>query len=433
MTDGALSPARAAARTDAFMEKLRHLTTSSLALATLLLGGIIAAPSPALAQLTEVEPNDQCTIAQDLGAATLPFSLLGSLDSTPDVPDIDFFRFTGAPGDRVRVDLQGASSGKGTLGDPFLGVFDSGCNLIAVVDDGGIGVDSRVTLTIPADGIVVLAATVCCDSSFIGGGVGSYELAVAQIAEISSISGRIVDAVTAQPLPGNTEPFAFVRLLRCDDAGCNDVNSQPADGEGRFRFEQDFSGQPLEVGTFQVLATADEYQQGQTDPFAVAKGEDHDVGDVRLEPFPVRISTVEPCGNIPPEGGRCRYGARITNRSGTELTALAWSLVQGSGLGSLTDATEFQAGMRSARLPSRQFKDLRFEFTVPGDVQAGAFLCTTLTVGRRPGAFFDTLESAQLFCISKEAAGFKVMAEKKAHQLFRQLSGRLLTPPKPSH
>src|SRR5215475_8176137 len=159
MTDNALSPAHAAARTDAFTEKLRHLTTNSLALATLLLGSIIAADSPALAQLTEVEPNDQCTIAQDLGAVTLPVSLLGNLDSTPEVPDIDFFRFTGDPGSNVKVDLEGAQTGKGTLGDPLLGLFDSSCNLIAVADEGGVGLNSRLTLTVPPDGVFILAAT----------------------------------------------------------------------------------------------------------------------------------------------------------------------------------------------------------------------------------------------------------------------------------
>ena len=59
-----------------------------------------------------------------------------------------------------------------------------------------------------------------------------------------------MDALTGEPLPGNEPPFAFADLLRCEDDLCFVVNSQSADDEGRFRFERDFEGQPLEVGTY---------------------------------------------------------------------------------------------------------------------------------------------------------------------------------------
>lgn len=51
------------------------------------------ASSPAFSQGTEVEPNDACLTAQDLGTITLPFTLSGSLDGFP-FPngDVDFFR-----------------------------------------------------------------------------------------------------------------------------------------------------------------------------------------------------------------------------------------------------------------------------------------------------------------------------------------------------
>jgi hypothetical protein len=402
---------------------------TALILMMLTLISIVAQIRPTFAQGIELEPNDPCLAAQDVGTVMLPFTMAGSLDSTAEVPDLDFFRFSSVPGSVVEVDLEGAATGKGTLGDPYLGLFDAGCNLIAADDDGGESVNSRLVFTIPADGVFVLAATVCCDGGFVGGGVGTYEIAIARFAAIGLISGRIVDAVTAAPLPGNAEPFAFVRLLRCDDPGCFDVNQQPADPEGRFQFDRDFAGQLLEVGTYQVLAFANEYQQGQTDPFVVAEGEERDVGDVALEPFPVRISSVDPCGNVPPEGGRCQYSVRIRNRSGTRLDGSAWSLVQGSGLGSFGEVTDFQAGVRQFMLRSQEVKRVDFEFRVPSKVRVGASICARLYVGRRPDAAFDTLATAQLFCITKEAVGFAVMADKKAQQLFRQISGRTLTPP----
>ncbi len=140
------------------------------------------ASSPESAQGKKEEPNDTCPTAHDLGAVTLPFTLNSSLDGTP-FPngDVDFFRFEGTPNTVVRVDLEGQSTGKGTLGDPFLGFFDSGCNLITANDNGGDGLNARLAITIPADGVFVLAVTQCCDGGFNQGGNGSYQLTIQEI------------------------------------------------------------------------------------------------------------------------------------------------------------------------------------------------------------------------------------------------------------
>jgi hypothetical protein len=204
----------------------------------------------------------------------------------------------------VRVDLEGEPTGKETLGDPLLGLFDSACNLIDLNDDGGIGVNSKLVFAIPADGVFILAATSFPDFGFFVGGVGTYQLTISHFASIGSITGRIVDAVSGDPLPGDTDPFAFVRLLRCEDLECfelEEVNAQPADSQGQFQFSLDFSGRPLAVGTYQIVAFANQYQQGQTDPFEVAEGETRDVGDVRLQPFPVQFSNTVPCEDLPSE------------------------------------------------------------------------------------------------------------------------------------
>jgi hypothetical protein len=129
----------------------------ALVLVMLVLGSVFGNIPMTFAQNTEVEPNHPCPTAQDFGAVALPFTLDGSLDSTPESPDVDFFRFTGTPGSVVRVDLEGQATGKGTLGDPFLGFFDAGCNLIASNDDSGGTLNSRLVLTIPADGVFILA------------------------------------------------------------------------------------------------------------------------------------------------------------------------------------------------------------------------------------------------------------------------------------
>ena len=113
--------------------KRTFITSKVLVLvALILLGGHIPLT---FAQGVEAESNNPCTSAQDFGAITLPFTVDGSLDSIPASPDVDFFKFTGPPGTPVKVDLEGSLTGKGTLGDPFLGFFDSACNLIATNDD----------------------------------------------------------------------------------------------------------------------------------------------------------------------------------------------------------------------------------------------------------------------------------------------------------
>jgi len=421
--------AHSAAPIDASAMKHPHLMAKALILGLLLVAGILASIRPASAQ--EIEPNDPCSAAQDVGKAALPFAISGSLDSTGAVGDVDFFRFSGAPGSAVKVDLEGESTGKGTLADPFLGFFDSSCNLVDFNDDVGVGFNSRLVLTIPDDGVFILAVTLCCDGEFLGGGAGTYEITVAPFLAIGSISGRVVDALTGSPLPGDTEPFAFVQLLRCrGDEGCSEVNGQPADPAGRFLFDRDFSGRPLGKGRYQIVAFANQYQPGQTDPFAVGEGEERNVGDVQLEPFPVQLSNINPCGDIPAQGGTCKYSVTVANRSGTRLDAEAWSLVEGFGIGSFTDFTEFQAGIRRLTMQSEDSKEARFEFRVPSQVLAGATICTKFFVSRRRAAFLDTVGAAGLFCITKEDAGFSIVADKKAQQIFRQTSGRALTPEK---
>lgn len=413
--------------------KCTDITLKVLVLVVLILGSVLGNIPMVFGQGgLETEPNHPCPMAQRFEAIPFPFTVDGSLDSTPESPDVDFFKFTGTPGASVRVDLEGQPTGKGSLEDPFLGFFDSACNLIAVNDDFQ-SLNSRLLLTIPADGVFILAATVCYDGGFLGGGVGTYQMTITPFAAIRSISGRVIDALTGDPLPGNTDPFTFVRLLRCGEFGCSDVNGLPADSEGRFLFNRDFTGQPLEVGTFQVIAFANEYQPGQTDPLEVAEGEDRDLGDVPLQPFPVRFSEIRPCGDLPPEGGTCSYSVRVTNRLGTTLNGAAWSLVFSGGIGSLIDFTNFQtANPTGMTLASEASKVVQFSFDVPSTIRDGALICTQVFFGQnRRAPFFNTLGQKNLFCILKGfTGGFSVVPEKEAQEMFRQLNGRTLTPPK---
>ncbi len=250
--------------------------------------GLLLAVTAALcigAQAQEIEPNHPCEAAQDVGAPALPVSVFGALTPATEPQDVDFFRFALTPGELVRADLEGAPTGQGTLSDPFLGLFDSACNLLAINDDSGT-LNSRLAFATPGDGIVILGVTACCDGGFNGGGEGSYRLSLSPLDAIASIGGRLVNGNTGEPLPGFEFPFASALLLRCGDFGCFEfAGFQQTDGDGRFLFTTDPSGNPLESGTYEVQASASGFETFLSGPFGVAGGEALDLGDLPLTPF----------------------------------------------------------------------------------------------------------------------------------------------------
>jgi hypothetical protein len=214
----------------------------------------------ARSQSMEGEPNNTCAEPQVIGEFELPYNLEGNLDypvypppyptSEPYPPspaepkDIDYYSFLAEPGSQLVVGLEGASTGKGTLREPLLGLYDSSCALIASSDRWNPAGHPRLTFTVPADGVFILAVSVVPDFSFSEGGSsgGTYQLTLSPIQLIGSILGRLVNAVNGEPLRGDQEPYGTVDLLLCNDVGeCGFfVNTLSTDGEGRFSFTTDF-------------------------------------------------------------------------------------------------------------------------------------------------------------------------------------------------
>jgi hypothetical protein len=416
---------------------MRRLVRSGfeLLLVAFCLGGL---SSQALAQAVEVEPNDPCAEAQDIGPidVTGASSIQGSLDTPPDEPDVDFFGFSTTPGAQLVADQEGQETGAGTLSDPLLGLFDTDCNLLASNDDASGSLNSRLFFDVPPDGVLILAATAFGDDQFTGDGSfsGTYQLTISQAPpSIGSISGRIVGAPTGEPLPGNEPPFATAELLRCDGDDCFElVNSQSTDAEGRFRLDRDSDGQPLPVGTYQVSAFANEFERADTDPFEVVEDEDVDLGDILLHPPPISFSDIRPCENLSLEGDTCRYSVQVTNNTDARVRGLAWSIVDGSGLGSSLTVTTFEASTRGGsrqvvreRLALEPMGEapLAFRFDVPPSV-IGATFCPRVAVGVDPDPLATTVREAFLFCITGTDAGFEVMSEGGSQKTFQALSGR---------
>jgi hypothetical protein len=403
---------------------------------------VAASSSQAFPQAVEVEPNDPCAEAQGVGAidVTGVFSVQGSLDTPPVEPDIDFYRFSATPGAQVVADHEGQDTGAGTLLDPLLGLFDSDCNLLASDDDGGVGLNSRARFDVPQDGVFVLAASSCCDDQFTGDGSesGTYQLTISPPPPaIGSISGRIVDARTGEPLPGNEPPFASAELFLCEGGSCENVSFQSADGEGQFRFERDFNDQPLPVGTYQVIASAEEFEQAETDPVEVGEGDEVDVGAIPLQPTPISLSDIQPCDDLLPQGDTCRYSVRITNNTDARLTGAAWSIVDGSGLPSSLGFTQFEASTRGGSRQAVRERvvleplggaTLEFQFEVPSFV-IGAEFCPRAFVGVDPSPLVTTVREVFLFCIAGSDTGFEVMSESESQKNFQSLSGKSRSAP----
>ena len=260
---------------------------------SILLAVLAFAGAPAWAQtvppMAETEPNSTCLSAQNVGAA-LPVTVNGSLGT----PDVDYYRVTGTPGERIVIDHRGSASGAGTLQDPYLGVFNSACGLITYSDyDYTLGnlLDARIELQVPPDGIYVLAASSAYDWDFTGegGGSGTYTLSVRKLPVAQAISGRLVDARTGAPISG----FAGVSLIRCGNGFCFMTVGTAYTQDGYFRFEPGteslYPWEPvLRAGEYQLTVYPPYgYLNVSTPIFTVADGEDLNVGNVQVRPIPV--------------------------------------------------------------------------------------------------------------------------------------------------
>ncbi|WP_310475484.1 pre-peptidase C-terminal domain-containing protein [Sandarakinorhabdus sp.] len=102
-------------------------------------------------------------------------SLTGNIETGGDG---DWFRVNLQAGAKYRFDLLGSQTGRGTLSDPLLQLFDSNGTFLVLDDDGGDGFDSRISdFTAPASGTYFLAA-----EAFDPEATGTYAIAAALVA-----------------------------------------------------------------------------------------------------------------------------------------------------------------------------------------------------------------------------------------------------------
>jgi len=114
---------------------------------------------------TWAEPNDTLARARRIA---LPF-LSADVNHITEISgpnDVDFFRFSATAGQVIVAQLIAGQI------DSVLGLYDAGGTLLAVDDDSGAGVLSRIEFTIPQDGDYAVAVSTFPDFQFDGGGSG---------------------------------------------------------------------------------------------------------------------------------------------------------------------------------------------------------------------------------------------------------------------
>ncbi|MEA2563231.1 MAG: hypothetical protein QOH06_4735 [Acidobacteriota bacterium] len=270
------------------MTQVRLLRFFSASLVAL---GIAFAASPARAQVAEAEPNNACLSAQNLGAASLPLTVGGDLTTPPTTPDVDYYRINATPGDRIIIRQRGSASNAGTLLDPFLGAFSADCSLLEYADydyESGNWLDARIEMDVPADGVIVIAASSAYDWQFLGNGDsdGTYTLEVEKVALAQAVGGRLVDSKTGLPLRG-----AWVYLQRCQGDVCfNAVGNFYTGADGLFRFVPGIDSMSmwesiLRAGDYSLLIYPPSgYMYTETPVFPLAESQDLDLGDVAVSP-----------------------------------------------------------------------------------------------------------------------------------------------------
>lgn len=404
--------------------------------ATALLAASVLFSGPVSAQLlvAEAEPNNPCESAQLIGIpAEWPAVITGDLTLTSAEPpgDVDFFVLQATEGMRLRANLRSDIEQPMPLGDPFLGLFDADCNLLAWNDDF-VNLNSRLDFEVPfgADGQFILAASGCCDYSFDGShfNQGAYRLTVSIPPEpIEAIVGRVVDAMSGAPLPGGMPPYAAVELIRCVEGGCYYyVNSTSTDEFGAFRFENNYYGAPIDPGQFVVRAYAQDYTPVEVGPFDVASGETFDLGDIALKPPPFVFENIVPCMDIPATGGKCNYSVDIRSNIDVAVKGLGWSIISAYVSSSPVGYTQFPADRnRNVALGAFKVRTLNFSFDVPADVGAGTFMCADAWFSDRTTDYFGTLLYQQLFCVMKQYESFTIVDAKAAASMLGKNNSRV--------
>jgi hypothetical protein len=123
-------------------------------------------------RVTEMEPNEGFATAQTI---PVPCVVEGAISRERDV---DVFRFEGATGDALRLEVQAARLGSPL--DAMLTVYDANGRIVAAADDTDGTPDPIITLTLPRAGVYFVTVI---EANDLGGPAFAYRLVIAKQAK----------------------------------------------------------------------------------------------------------------------------------------------------------------------------------------------------------------------------------------------------------
>lgn len=288
------------------------------------LGALAGQSVPAIS--SETEPNDDgvpggsladLQLANDWSGSFAPNGpdrydamLTGTIDDSSD-RDWDFFKVLASPGDTLEIELRGSYYGNGTLGDPYLRLFDQNGNQIAANDDY-FGLDSFIryqNFSYVGDYYAV--------ADGLGSSTGTYKLigrhlTTSQLFEIDSEdlyrfevnAGDSLAIATETPGDG---PYAFGNVLDpkielYDPSGALVASDDNSGGDGR---NASLNHTALATGTYVVkimtvsnttgeyVLTASGYT-GSTGAFTVTATDPADGAEVPVAPSQITVDFSSP-------------------------------------------------------------------------------------------------------------------------------------------
>ena len=89
--------------------------------------------------------------------------------------DYDWFEVYLEAGKSYVIEMKGSATGDGTLGDPYLTMFNAASTDIANDDDGGMGFNARIEINITETNTYYIQA-----SQFHGNDTGTYKITVTE-------------------------------------------------------------------------------------------------------------------------------------------------------------------------------------------------------------------------------------------------------------
>lgn len=196
----------------------------------------------------------------DSVATSATIAVGGSLTNTLDFDgDEDWVRVFLQGGATYQVDLRGAPSGAGTIADPLLSVHDQGGGVVALNDDGGIGLESQLFFTPDVSGDYYLSA-----GSFRTSDLGFYELSIIALnsGDIPGDAGTAAEILPDETFEsdlgylGDTDWIAFfgfageqfqIDLAGTGDTPLGDPLLRVYDASGQLLLADDDSGPVLDA------------------------------------------------------------------------------------------------------------------------------------------------------------------------------------------